>query len=561
MISKRNILFVLAIALATISTAFAQVSIKNGNYYIPFKDIVYPGGFEPKIERVYNSKTAYQGMFGWGWGTEYEVYLKVAADGSVVVHEYGGGATNHFTPVKFTTSQLKKTIAELTKGAQSLGIAVNDSYKNKLKTDQDFRNKEWERLVKARKVNPRKLKNGDQLVSTAYSYQFITKIKGGYIRKYDSGKIEKFNDDGKLVQITDPNNNWINFAYDKNGNLEKLEDNFHRKMYFSFTNKGLLSEIKGLNNKKALYKYNDLNELVFSQDVDGNETTFKYSSDKRHNLTEIVYKDKASKETSKIEIAYYGKDKFENVKSVKEGDLQTEYDYVYDKPTKGYSGISVDVKDGKGKMITQSKYEYWVKPSSTALGEPWTYKMATTIDGEKSETIYNECCGLPVKISRNGYATEFDYDKKGRVTKKATPYEITELKYDQKAGKVAYVEKYSKRNKKDKEWSSFKYDTKGNLIFAKNSDKKSVKLLYDSNGRIISMIDQAKRKLSFQYNENSKPVEIRDTQLGAITVKYNNSGEVVSVDSKEGRSIASKVTSAFQNLLEIIRPAGVTLSF
>src|SRR5689334_11683133 len=84
------------------TTASAHVSLKNGNFFIPFKDIIYPGGFEPKVERVYNSKTSFKGYFGWGWGTEYEVYLTVSPDGGVTVHEYGGGATNRFTPVKFT---------------------------------------------------------------------------------------------------------------------------------------------------------------------------------------------------------------------------------------------------------------------------------------------------------------------------------------------------------------------------------------------------------------------------------------------------------------------------
>src|SRR4051812_6430939 len=91
-------LFLLALLPAA---AHANVSLKNGNFFIGYTDIIYPGGFEPKIERVYNSKTPYNGIFGWGWGNEYEVYLTVSADGSVVVHEYGGGAENRFSPIAF----------------------------------------------------------------------------------------------------------------------------------------------------------------------------------------------------------------------------------------------------------------------------------------------------------------------------------------------------------------------------------------------------------------------------------------------------------------------------
>ena len=99
------------------------------------------------------------------------------------------------------------------------------------------------------------------------------------------------------------------------------------------------------------------------------------------------------------------------------------------------------------------------------------------------------------------------------------------------------------------------------MVTASNSDNKKVRLIYDGNGRISTLIDQNKRQIRFKYNENSKPIEISDPALGSITVTYTNSGEIKKVDSTAGRKIALQVTSAFQNLLDIIRPAGVNLSF
>jgi len=98
--------------------ANASVSIKNGNFFMGYTDIVYPGGFEPKIDRTYNSKTPFKGIFGHGWGNEYEAYLTVSADGSVVVHEYGGGAENRFIPVGFKSSDLDEAIARITEEAK-----------------------------------------------------------------------------------------------------------------------------------------------------------------------------------------------------------------------------------------------------------------------------------------------------------------------------------------------------------------------------------------------------------------------------------------------------------
>ncbi len=217
------------------------------------------------------------------------------------------------------------------------------------------------------------------------------------------------------------------------------------------------------------------------------------------------------------------------------------------------------VKGKDGKSISVSKYQYVTKFKPT--GEEWTYKMITDIDGDRTETTYNECCGLPIIIKRTDDETTFAYDVKGHVTKKVTPYEVTDLNYEAKSGKVSRVSKYSKANPKDVTWSEFKYDDKANLTYARNSDNKGVYLFYDSSGRITSMVDQSKRRINFKYNEQSKPTEITDPALGALTVQYNNAGEIAKVDSTAGRKVAFQVTTAFQNLLEIVRPAGVSLAF
>ncbi len=562
----RGVPFVVAVmALALGSQALANVSLKNGNFFIGYTDIVYPGGFEPKMERVYNSKTPFKGMFGWGWGTEYEAYLSVSADGSVVVHEYGGGAENRFSPVAFKSEELTKAVDALAGAAQKAGtVGSTDqlaAYKAKLKGDASFRNDEWEKFRSQGKLQARQLATGSQLHSNRFSYQYITKVADGYVRNFDNGKIEKFNEQGKLMRISDKNNNFIELSYGKDGHMSKLVDNFNRKMFFTFNSQGLLERIEGENGKKAEFKYNANAELISSVDVDNNTYAYSYGDAKkgdggrRHNLVEIAYTDKTT-----MQMEYYGRDKQESIKSVKDRDSSlTSYSYETDPSDKGHSSVAVAVKGSDGKEISSSKYEYYVKHK--ADGEEWTYKLVTTLDGDRTETTYNECCNMPLLIKHGGEETAFEYDVKGHVTKKTTPSEVTELTYDPKVSKVSKVRRYSKLNKKQVSSSDFTYDAKGNLTFAKNSDGKGVKLFYDTNGRIKSLVDQNRRRIDFKYNENSKPVEITDPALGTITVSYTNSGEIKKVESTAGRKIALQVTSAFQNLLDIIRPAGVSLSF
>ena len=546
------------LVIAGVHTAQANVSLKNGNFFIGYTDVVYPGGFEPKVERVYNSKTPYNGIFGWGWGNEYEVFLTVSADGSVVVNEYGGGAQNRFSPGAFNVQELDKAVNMLAEAAQKVGsVGSADqlaSYKKHLKSDANFRNEEWQKFRAQGKLQARQLAVNTQLHSNRFSYQAVTKVADGYVRSFDSGKTEKFDDTGRLRKISDKNGNFIELSYSKDGKLEKVLDNFNRKMFFVFNNHGKVEKIQGENGKEATYKYNDIGELVFSKDVDGNSYAYKYDTAKRHNMIEIAYADKST-----MQMRYYGFEKQESVKSIKDRD-GTVTEYSYDKgKDQGHSIVGVNVKGSDGKAVSTSQYDYYIK--AKADGEEWTYKMATSLDGDRTETTYNECCGLPLIIKRGTEETAFEYDSKGHVTKKVTPSDVTELSYDPTVAKVTKVVRYSKTNKKDNRWSTFKYDPKGNLLFAKNSENKGVQLFYDANGRIKSMVDQDRRRIDFKYNENSKPVEISDPALGSITVTYTNSGEVKKVESSAGRKIALQVTSAFQNLLDIIRPAGVSLSF
>ncbi len=546
---------------AAVFAPYAQsaVSLKNGNFYVVYNDIMYPGGFEPKVERVYNSKTIYYGIFGHGWGVDYEAYLRVSADGSVIVHEYGGGAENRFSPINFNEAELNAAVEKIAQTAKSMGKLGSEAqfnkYKADLKGDARFRNKEWEALIKSGKIQARALPVGAQLKSNRFSYQFITRVADGYVRTYDNGRIEKFNNQGRLMKISDKNNNFIELTYDASGKIAKIQDNYNRKIFFTFNNKGLVEKVEGEDKKKSVYEYNQLNELVKSTDSENNTYVYKYTTDQKHNMAEIMYSDKTT-----LQMAYYGSEGNDNIKSVKQRDgTVTEYAYEFTKNDIKFYAINVTVKGTDKKEISKSRYEYSQKVRPD--GEAWTQKMVSVVDGERTETIYGENHGLPVSIKQNGEETSFEYDIKGHVTKKVTPAEVTTVAYDPKLGRVTRVQNQSRTEAKNVNWSEFQYDPKGNLTFARNSDKKTVKLIYDNNGRIRSLVDQDKKQITFKYNEQSKPIEITESKLGTIRVEYTKSGEIKKVDSTGGRNIAVEVTTSFQNLLDIIRPAGVSLTF
>lgn len=539
-------------------SSFANVSLKNGNYFVGFTDVFYPGGMEPKIERVYNSKSSYNGYFGFGWGSEYEVYIKVSADGSVVMYENGGGAQNRFTPPTINLAEIDtavNSILDVKKKQGGLSASMIEAEKKRLKTDARYRNDEWSRLYDKGQVKSRALADGTILKSNKFSYQTLKKTKDGYVRVFDNGQVQTFDNDGHLVKWSDKNANFLAMGYDKRGCISMVKDNLNRQMNLVTNGKCKIEKVTYEKDKYASYKYNDQDELIFSKDVEGNTYEYKYSSNGRHNLVEIKYSDKTT-----MQLGYWDMAKCENVQWVKERDgTVTKYDYTGECNGGMEHTTSTTIMSSDGKELSKNKYEYYEK--AKADGERYTSKLVTNLDGDRTETVYNDL-GLPSEINKNGMKTSFVYDSLGHVTKKTTPTEITELVYDKKFNKVVKVSKTIRGGRKPiTTTSAYGYDDKGNLVTAKNSEGKAVKLVYDHTGKIKAIIDQKSRRLEFTYNEANRPVEIKDPAMGSIKVEYTQNGEVKKVDHNGDRKIASQITMAFQNLLEILRPAGVSLSF
>jgi YD repeat-containing protein len=552
--------------LLSISTAYARadVSLRNGNFYVSFKDISYPGGMEPKIERVYNSKSDYAGIFGYGWGSEYETALGVDPDGSIVVTEFGGGANNRFVSKDFKAQDLDAGVNELVEAGKKAGLVSNakqiSDYRAKLTHDFDYRSKQYNMFVSKGLMAKKALKVGTQYTSTRYLYQYITRVKGGYVRVMEGGNIQKFNEAGKLVQVLDRNKNFITFGYDKNGHLVQMIDNQNRKMNLTYNVQNMVEKIVGESGKYAAYRYDKNRLLDYSRDSDGVQNTFKYTNDRFRNLSEIGYPDEKDSKGAikKMGIAYYGPDKNISVRAVTNTDgTVNEYDYLKDPKNADYFGVHVLLKEANGTRISDAKYEYFSK--TRPGGEAYTSKMISTIDGDKTETVYDDKLGFPTTITNNGRTTKMEYDQKGRMTKKVTAIETTELTYDQTVGKVNKVTRKMKSG--TLLWSTFAYDrATGNLLLAKNSEKKSVKLIYDNQGRIRALIDQSGRQLTFKYNDVSKPIEISDAKLGTVKFTYKNSGEVDKLQANGGANVATEIMRALQGLLDITAPSGVTMS-
>lgn len=525
--------------------ALGGVSLKNGNFYITYSDVLLPGdGHDLEISRTYNSRSTDKGWFGYGWGSYLETNLVVSADGSVTINENGSGAKTRFIPKeKINAQAAAERIVEAMRKKVSISEDVAKSLVTKLKNDADLR-----RDYARRAGVETKLAVGSVLYSNERGIQTLETTEGGYTRIFNDGKQEMFDKEGRLVQVLYKDKYSLNVNY-KNGTLESVKDSKAKQLFFSWYPNGFVKEIwTGTDKKKVSYEYKGV-DLVKSTDIDSN--VFVYEYDINHNMISITYAD-----GTKRQIAYQPKTFFVEKVTERNGQ-ETAYKYDSDPKDPDYHyWTEVSKKSPGGKAVT-NRYEYEIK--SRPDGSHYTHRILTEVNGVSTETIYSECCNLPTKITRGKDVTNFEYNGEGLLLKKtSTRGEYVELQYHPEFKKITRVV-----NKEG--WTNFAYDKKGNLFKAENQAGKSILLIYDRRGRITKMIDSEKgskdkRTLAFQYNSLGKPVEINMENVGKINVEYDNYGEIKKVDSKSGQKMALQVTQAFQSLLSIVKPAGVSLN-
>ncbi len=548
--------FLILVLTMMIGTSHAGVNLKNGNFYISYTDIVVPGtGKKLEATRTYNSKSTEKGWFGFGWGTSFETKLIKSPDGCVVAHEHGAGGSTRFCPKNPVDAKTaaNKIVDAMRKKSTALDEGSAKNLRKRLEKNAELRH------VYARRFKiETKIAAGSKLYSNQRGIQEIAVTKDGYVRQSSNKAKEYFDKAGKLVKYVDKNNYKIEFTY-KDGKVSSIRDSFAKQMYFSWYSNGKVKELWSAGDKKSTFKYVG-DDLVYSKDVKGNEYGYQY--DGSHNLTKVIYNPsakKGEKEDSMV-LTYEPKTFFISKIKDRNNDV-TSYKYGSNKKNPKDHYWTLVSKPGFNNKVVTNRYEYEIKARPD--GSRYTYRILTKLNGIKTETLYSECCGLPIKIARGKNVTNFEYNEKGLLTSKnSTRGDFVKITYDKVHNKIQKV-----INKAG--WTEFSYNNKGNLKTAKNSKGKAVLLIYNNKGKIQKMVDRQvdaktkkniKRTLSFTYNSLGKPVEIEMNKIGKIQVAYDNYGEIKRVDSKQGHKMALQVTQAFQNLLAIVKPAGVNLN-
>ncbi len=555
---KKLIFYVSFLLLMTLPVlSFAGVNLKNGNFYISYTDHDFKSLKGLEITRTYNSKTSEIGLFGYGWGSEFETRLYPIGDGAVQIHENGSGGITTFISGTQDDLLLSTCINMLLKVALQEGAVANNpaainTYKRKLRDDEGNRHYLWKKYLALGLVETPAFSNGSKWISNDRGNQQVIKTKEGFKRIYSDGSYNLFTDEGLLTAKYDKYGDAeFTLQYNVQDKLTSIEDKVGNVFEITLNTEGLITVIqssKGTSN----YQYNGT-ALITSKDVAGNMYWYDYDTYKK--MIAIHYTDSSS-----LLIEYYTSNSYVKKITDRNGKV-TEYVYKYFYTPEGkvdddhYATYVIKENIYYGKLDSNFyEYEERVKPG----GDRYTYRIFTRISGYETETIYSENCKNPLKISRGSSISTFVYNNLCNLVYKETNSTITKVEYDPVINKIIRTVNIEKENE-DSTVNLFIYNKNGDLIRAEEG-KQWVTLSYNKENR-ISKMEYEGGVLNFEYNSYGKPVLIELEEGGKVSVKYNEDGEIVKVESSDGdHNMALKITQAFQNLLSRVKPAGVSLN-
>lgn len=532
--------------------SFAVVDMKNANYSNTWTDIKVNGaGYDLKLERTYNSRTLFNGMFGFGWCSNFETSLDITAEGNLKVKECGAGAEVLFSARELSRKDVDRTV--------DLIISKMKADKTQPRTEEYYK-KAREELVHyddmrsslASKMGIKvSIKEGTKFFANGKEVENIIYTKNYYERTLPDGTKQRFSLQGKMTAAYDKNGNVLKLEYEKDL-LKEVSDNNGRRLTFKYFPNKKVKEVVGPNGLKTEYKFVNIDDLSYSKDSLGLVNNYDY--DDLHNLTKVSFSDKTN-----IQIKYNQKEDW--VIGFTDRDKCVE-SYTYEVAAKDPGHFWSTAKKVCGKETTaDNRYEFWHQQSPN--GDYNLQRVLTKEGGNTIDITYHETFGRPVSIRRNSERVTYDYFPNGLVKLKASALAKMLFEYENEFKKVSKVtiEAFNEKGKLlSTKLTNFQYDKKSNLIFASNTDGQKINITYDNRGRIATITDQAKKVVKIEYEErHGKPTLVTRPGLGTIKVSYKPTGEISEVKSPEGPTVATQVASTFNNLLDIIAPATAEL--
>ena len=555
---------VFSIALCVFSfSALGLVDTKNGNYSKTFLDFEIRGAAFPlKLERTYNSRSLYKGLFGMGWCSNIETRLDMLPDGVPKITVCGGGLEISFlskNTQQDIKAQVEAILTAVRKQKQNQGLSGKyfEQLKQRLMTSNILRNE----FFRAYNVKGRP-KTGQIYFAEGRRNDILQYNKDGYFRRtLPSGAQQFFSaQTGNLIQVSDRMGNYFKITWRQN-QPQSMVDNKGKTITFVPDNNNRISKIQGLGRTWAEYLVED-DQLKRVKNKDG---VYVHRYDDLYNLVQTVYpaEGKGAKPLSEI-LSYNNKKDFVTSFQNKRKCVEV---YKYETNKNDPKHYWTEVQKKCGKVVTNvSRYEFWNKKG--ADGTLYLHRARQDINGNVTDIVYHPRFKRAKSVNRNGRRMAYEFYKNGLMRWKSSARQRTHFAaYHPRCRKPSEV-KINSINAKGKAVGTeqvikIEYDAVSCLIDkVSHSDGRWVDLGHDDSGRIDQMQDQAGRIIKVGYNNLvNRPNVIQQKGVGEIALEYDEkTGKSKGLKKGGNPMVMAQVMKVFNGFLEIIGPVASEMS-
>jgi len=472
-----------------------SVNLRNANLFIEFTDIASRSKPQPMVvTRTYNSRTNYNGQFGWGWAS-FPSDIRIELDkrsGNIVEYKDDGSFITYFP-------------------------AGKDSYVNRATSD-----------------NLKVMRNKNGMV---------------YIKKSQNDGQWFFNESGHLIKHIDLDDNTL--AIKRRGAIiDNVVDSRQKAVRFLYNNRNKIEAIIDSNGKKWQYTYDSKDHLISVQKPDGFTDSFEYDS--LHNLVSWNRPG-----TGLIKMTYDAENDW-IIEQKGPEKQHSRYHYEIDRQSPDRSKTTViDSRGNKDVHIFSGWKEHIVQADGTSYIQRFDERgypaSITDALGNTEKTLYDQLGRIIERVNILGGIARFAYygqtnrirsltDEQGGIwsfsyTKAGNLSELTDPKggkysfRDNKRGLVESVTFPSGRAYK------FKYNEEGHVI--SHIDPLGFKSLlsYNNEGSMNRFVDPGGKTKKVRYDASGRIVSLKGDVINPIGFFYDKQGNITGVEGEEGYKI------------------------
>ena len=438
---KKSIIILFTIIISL--NSYSGVNLKNGNFYISYTDIILQDTLwqDLEITRTYNSKSTYNGSFGYGWGFLFETHLIVTPEHTIALKKYGSGGTYFFESEQTSEESIQKNISLIIAAAYKANDISTPEQEveliDKLTSSMSIRFTYLTRYTKLGYISA--ISHNSDI--TYYSqgcgcigenkpgYNYITSTDNGFkYFDFQENNIFIFNKIGKMIGLESmKNSKWnLTITYNEKNQLDSIKSYNGNWIAFESDSLNRIVEINNsISTKYVGYKYNNIT-LVHSENVAGYQ--FDYIYDRKYNLSKIVYNPirfKGEKEDA-MQMTYENKTSFISQVISRDSSYVTytylgDSDYEYGTRVINYSKDSIVLKD-----LTE-----WWYIKTNDHGKQWTYKKMNILNTDTTTTFFHEISLKPLKVITSDNIYIYTFSPKGLLlTAQSLSLNILYVNYD-----------------------------------------------------------------------------------------------------------------------------------